>query len=181
MRRTAVWISRDEIVDFLEYAASSVGRLRSESRQTRLEHLLEASVAMRSKISFTNELRMAMALFEMPVSGWTCLRTGSQCQTESKCPRLFELTLVDVRGVRLLSDLFPLLLVLPGCRRLGSLLRGLCALSRLCGCLGGSGCRGLSGGGGGFGGHWYQVWVAGVVAVVGKNEDGDGNRPRLLI
>ena len=27
MRRTAVWISRDEIVDFLEYAASSVGRL----------------------------------------------------------------------------------------------------------------------------------------------------------
>jgi len=58
MSRTDVWISRDEMVDFLEYDAS-----------------LEASVAMRSKISLTNELRMAMALFEIPVSGWTCLRT----------------------------------------------------------------------------------------------------------
>jgi hypothetical protein len=36
---------------------------------------LDASVAMRSKMSATNELRMAMALFEIPVSGWTCLRT----------------------------------------------------------------------------------------------------------
>lgn len=58
MRRTAVWISRDEMVDFFEYDAS-----------------LDASVAIRSKISLTNELRMAIALFEIPVSGWTCLRT----------------------------------------------------------------------------------------------------------
>jgi hypothetical protein len=36
---------------------------------------LDASVAIRSKMSETNELRMAMALFEIPVSGWTCLRT----------------------------------------------------------------------------------------------------------
>ena len=37
---------------------------------------LEASVAIRSKISLTNELRMAIALLEIPVSGWTCLRTA---------------------------------------------------------------------------------------------------------
>ena len=43
--------------------------------QSEQEHALEASVAMRSKMSLTNELRMAMALFEIPVSGWTCLRT----------------------------------------------------------------------------------------------------------
>jgi len=58
MRRTDVWISRDEIVDFFEYAAS-----------------LDASVAIRSKMSFTKELRMAIALLEIPVSGCTCLRT----------------------------------------------------------------------------------------------------------
>ena len=70
-----VWISREEMVDFLLYAAS-----------------LEASVATRSKISggsmryskaselgnhipLTKELRMDMARLEIPVSGWTCLRT----------------------------------------------------------------------------------------------------------
>jgi hypothetical protein len=54
-----VWISRDEMVDFLLYAAS-----------------FEASVATRSKISLTKELRMLMARLEIPVSGWTCLRTA---------------------------------------------------------------------------------------------------------
>jgi len=58
MSRTDVWISRDEMVDFFEYAAS-----------------FDASVAIRSKISLTNELRMAMALFEIPVSGCTCFKT----------------------------------------------------------------------------------------------------------
>jgi len=58
IRRTEVWISRDEMVDFLLYAAS-----------------LEASVATRSKISLTNEFRIDMARLEIPVSGWTCLRT----------------------------------------------------------------------------------------------------------
>ena len=56
---TEVWISRDEMVDFLLYAAS-----------------LDASVATRSKMSLTKEFRMDMARLEMPVSGWTCLRTG---------------------------------------------------------------------------------------------------------
>lgn len=59
MRRTEVWISREEMVDFFEYEAS-----------------FEASEAMRSKMSLTNELRMAMALLEIPVSGWTCFNTG---------------------------------------------------------------------------------------------------------
>ena len=73
-----VWISRDEMVDFLLYAAS-----------------LDASVATRSKISknwnqyaivmrwmdgdeslpLTKELRMDMARLEIPVSGWTCFKT----------------------------------------------------------------------------------------------------------
>jgi hypothetical protein len=56
-----VWISRDEMVDFLLYAAS-----------------LEASVATRSKMSLTNEFRMDMARLEIPVSGWTCLRTRNK-------------------------------------------------------------------------------------------------------
>lgn len=51
MSRTAVWISRDEMVDRWLYEAS-----------------LEASEAIRSKMSETNELRMAMALFLDEVS-----------------------------------------------------------------------------------------------------------------
>lgn len=39
------------------------------------QDVLEASVAMRSKISLTKEFRIAMALLEIPVSGCTCLRT----------------------------------------------------------------------------------------------------------
>lgn len=39
---------------------------------------LEASVAMRSKMSFTKEFKIAIALLEIPVSGWTCLRTTTR-------------------------------------------------------------------------------------------------------
>lgn len=38
-------------------------------------NILDASVAMRSKISLTNELRIAIALLEIPVSGCTCFNT----------------------------------------------------------------------------------------------------------
>ena len=65
--RTDVWISRDEMVDFLLYAAS-----------------LDASVATRSKMSFTKELRMDMARLEIPVSGWTCLRTGKDASVKAQ-------------------------------------------------------------------------------------------------
>ena len=77
MRRTEVWISREEIVDFLEYDASSevVVRTTSTNERARRKNSLDASEAIRSKISLTNELRMAIALLEIPVSGWTCLRT----------------------------------------------------------------------------------------------------------
>ena len=125
--RTDVWISRDEMVDFLLYAAS-----------------LDASVATRSKMSFTKELRMDMARLEIPVSGWTCLRTGKDASVKAQKDQVtqtgFEiemrlqsrmswmrLTLVDVRGVGLLSGLGALLLV---ARWSGSLLAGLLLLSR---------------------------------------------------
>merc|ERR1719432_522614 len=58
MRRTAVWISRDERVPFLLYRTS-----------------LPASTAMRSKASLMNEFIIDIALEEMPVSGCTCLST----------------------------------------------------------------------------------------------------------
>ncbi len=81
MRRTAVWISRDEIVDFFEYDASSeIGMRQRIFFLKRNMNILDASVAMRSKISLTNELRMAIALLEIPVSGWTCLRTRQHGQ-----------------------------------------------------------------------------------------------------
>ena len=80
MSRTDVWISRDEMVDFFEYAASSAVQVSGWIQGKEREHALDASVAIRSKISLTNEFRMAIALFEIPVSGWTCLRTG--CASE---------------------------------------------------------------------------------------------------
>ena len=43
-----------------------------------MENPLDASVAMRSKISLTKLLRIAIALLEIPVSGWTCLRTEAK-------------------------------------------------------------------------------------------------------
>ena len=62
-------------------------------------------MAMRSKISLT---KLAIALLEIPVSGWTRLRTEStvirmirhQLRSHGK-----EHTLVDVRRIRLLSNL----------------------------------------------------------------------------
>ena len=57
-RRTAVWISLEERVDFLLYLDN-----------------LDASVASLSKMSLMNELRIDMPLLEMPVLGWTCLST----------------------------------------------------------------------------------------------------------
>ena len=51
-RRTAVWISLEDKVDFLLYLDN-----------------LDASVASLSKMSLMNELRIDMPLFEMPVLG----------------------------------------------------------------------------------------------------------------
>ena len=41
-----------------------------------MRYILDASVAIRSKISFTKEFKIAIALFEIPVSGCTCFKTG---------------------------------------------------------------------------------------------------------
>ena len=57
-RRTAVWISLEERVDFLLYLDS-----------------FDASVASLSKMSLMNEFRIDIPLFEMPVLGCTCLST----------------------------------------------------------------------------------------------------------
>lgn len=47
-------------------------------RPTDCGDILDASVAIRSKISLTNEFKIAMALFEIPVSGCTCLSTETR-------------------------------------------------------------------------------------------------------
>ena len=57
-RRTAVWISRDDKVDFLLYLPR-----RDDSR------------AILSNISLMNEFKMEMPLFDMPVEGCTCFNT----------------------------------------------------------------------------------------------------------
>ena len=54
----AVWISREPMVDFLAYFVKR-----------------EASLAIRSKMSLTNEFMIPMALLEMPESGCTCFST----------------------------------------------------------------------------------------------------------
>lgn len=75
IRRTDVWISREEIVDFLEYDASS-DKNEWGSHSKMMKNILEASVAIRSKISLTKLLRIAIALLEIPVSGCTCFSTA---------------------------------------------------------------------------------------------------------
>ena len=77
MSRTDVCISRDEMVDFLEYAASSNDGSDMMSTKGCKCDALDASVAIRSKMSLTKELRMAIALLEIPVSGCTCFNTTS--------------------------------------------------------------------------------------------------------
>lgn len=120
-------------------------------QSTRVD-VLDASPAIRSKMSLTNELRMAMALFEIPVSGWTCFRTAwaLYVSTAARLCDKGELTLVNVRGVGLLASLLALLLFAVSRRRCflrtARLLRSL--VGRLCGRLGGSGSgRGFAAGG----------------------------------
>jgi len=65
-------------VDFLEYAANSVPFIRMlvNHRVGKKNYVLEASVAMRSKMSLTKEFKIAIALLEIPVSGCTCFSTN---------------------------------------------------------------------------------------------------------
>jgi hypothetical protein len=128
-------------------------------------------VATRSKMSLTKELRMLMARLEIPVSGWTCLRTGKRVSTfcsiqlegadgvgdeaeaanrahDAQMLMADKLTLVDVGGVGLLPGLGALLLVTGGS---GGLLASLFLLS------GGLSSGGLAAGGGSllcFGRHF---------------------------
>jgi hypothetical protein len=94
----------------------------------------------REGLPLTNEFRMDMARLEIPVSGWTCLRTGKSQKTAPEKAR--KRTLVDVRGVGLLSRLGALLLLARGS---GGLLASLLLLGG-----GLAASRGLAGGGGGL-------------------------------
>ena len=70
-----VWISRDDIVDFLLYAASLDASVatRSKISETRIKSM-KALVTV-GHVPLTKELSMDMARLEIPVSGCTCLRT----------------------------------------------------------------------------------------------------------
>lgn len=90
----------------------------------------------RVSLPLTKEFRMDMARLEIPVSGWTCLRTVDSTLDglimgrnikEQDAKECANCTFVDVRGVSLLSGLGPLLLIARWRRRLLSgllLLRG---------------------------------------------------------
>lgn len=128
------WSTSWSIVQVLIMISAS-----SSSHEPR-RHSLEASVAIRSKISLTNELRIAIALFEIPVSGCTCLSTIHAISRvhdtgHEERPR----TLVDVRRIGLLANLPTLLLIVTTCALLCGLRRLVC--SGLRGCLGGRGFR----------------------------------------
>lgn len=94
-----------------------------------------------------------MARLEIPVSGWTCLRTKTQLarrvQTRSGNTGKGR-TLVDVRAVSLLAGLGALLLV----ARSSSLLAGILLLGSLGGSDGGLGGGLLVGG---LGGHFDGI------------------------
>jgi len=95
-------------------------------------------------LPLTKEFRIDMARFEIPVSGWTCLRTailsararGVALRRRFLIQSPKPLTLVNVGGVCLLARLGALLLVTGG----SSLLAGILLLGSL-----GSGSGGLGG------------------------------------
>ena len=116
MSRTAVWISRDEMVDFLEYAASSgknktsllspshhdetstrTGSLGGDSFKDVIDKRVEDGHGL------VGDTRVRMHLLE------NCTRHGDQRRVSGIGPS-GGLTLVNVRRVRLLSQLLSLLL-----------------------------------------------------------------------
>ena len=121
---------------------------------------LDASVAIRSKISLTKLLRMAMALLEIPVSGWTCLRTRLHMSHYPRDTCMKSLTFVDIWRIGLLSDLLTFLLVITvsSSRNLWSLLRSLRGLCRLRRGLGSSRGGSLSSGRCGFRCHKLTIY-----------------------
>jgi len=74
-------------VDFLLYAASLDASVATRSKMSKIalgvySGRREASV--QNDIPLTNELRMDMARFEIPVSGWTCFRTKEDALARSE-------------------------------------------------------------------------------------------------
>lgn len=130
--------------------------------QNRSEDSLDASVAMRSKMSFTKELRMAIALLEIPVSGCTCFSTAKHNKWIADDIESSQRTFINVRGVSLLARLSTLLL-LPISWRFGCLLRGFLSLSGFGRCFRRSArCRGFATSRCGFRSHLIYNWVCGM-------------------
>ena len=159
---------------------------------------MEASVAIRSKMSLTNELRMAMALFEIPVSGWTCLRTTRneknarkmnkiknhlcRCRmNKSPCESAYASSCLRQRQVPPSSRFWKELEMgkLQSQGRLNSLLSSFRALSRFSGCLAGSRGRRLLRGGDWLRGHSGVCVCEGVRAKTVVATNGCGWRTRL--
>ena len=169
MRRTAVWISRDEMVDFLEYDASSVGRRvirMSRSEQSRrgrrtggfgsdtLEDIVHERV--QDSHSLVRDTSIGVDLLEDWGRKERHIRTHKSRVREGKTR-----TLVDVGGVSLLPGLSPLLLSI-GIGRGGSLggLLGLGIRSSFGWSLGSGRGGGLSGSGSWLSWHvWLESWV----------------------
>jgi hypothetical protein len=65
------------MVDFLLYAASLDASVATRSKMSRTKVSFECAGWKWDcdDIPLTNEFRMDMARLEIPVSGWTCLRT----------------------------------------------------------------------------------------------------------
>ena len=86
MSRTDVWISRDEMVDFLLYAASLDASVATRSKMSGWEsqnQVMELDGrADEGNLPLTKEFRMDMARFEIPVSGCTCLRTANDASVK---------------------------------------------------------------------------------------------------
>ena len=67
---TEVWISREEMVDFLLYAASLEASVATRSNMSeRQVRILNINVIGAVDLPLTNEFRIDMARLEIPVSG----------------------------------------------------------------------------------------------------------------
>lgn len=132
-----------------QFCRPSVSVCREHTSSNQL-YSLDASPAIRSKISFTNEFNIAIALFEIPVSGCTCFNTTfppNLISIAPSQPKDDPLTLVDIRAVCLLASLLALLLFAISGRRRGLALTGcLFGSTWFSRCFGGRGrCWGLTG------------------------------------
>jgi len=77
------------MVDFLLYAASLEASVATRSKMSRriLAYIQYVGGRIKYYIPLTNEFRIDIARLEIPVSGWTCLRTVKHVLVSMKCDR----------------------------------------------------------------------------------------------